>query len=791
MSLAADDPQVIGEYRLLGRLGTGGMGTVFLGRSPSGREVAVKVIHEQYSADPDFRARFRQEIAAVRRVSGAFTASVLDADPDAVRPWMATQYVPGPTLAQLLDEQGPLGDVELRLLGLGLVEALRDIHRVGVVHRDLKPANVLMAADGPRVIDFGVSRAVGNKPITVTGNVMGTPPFMSPEQLNSPRTVGPASDVFSLATLLVYAAVGHGPFDSDSPFMTAYAVVHERPVLDGVREPLRGILEYCLVKEPEERPEIAELGTLLRRWRPEAAPADAPGAARRDVDDPDTMVVRRGAGQAGRDDVPAVPAVGDTPAPPSSPPRSALRSRSVRIVAAVALLLAVTAGGLVLSLPWGGGESGAPDAGGAAGSAPWRDPQPGGSGEALPTGWRSWQTTLPPADSGATGPVEEVRCTADGTAAVHCGGRSVRTVRLDAATGTVLWRAPQPPTAPGTREIGDSTPSAPARLARATAVFAVETLSDAAHRLVALDSRDGRRLWHRPVGRPPSGTDAPAVLGGLVVAPAADLRAVVARDTATGATRWTSPNPAGLTCVPYALGGKPYGTCVDPDDETGDRTYVRYSPDDGRRKTLAAYGRDHDRLGVSQGLLVFARWGRAGDAAQHAHHEGSYSSLVLVDPAGVRAPRALPLPGTPQGRPVLRGGTVYFVHHWGTVSAYDARTGSRHWTRETGVRGLGAPETGPGDATLYVPSLSGRVVALNSRTGEETWRSGHRGAPPAAYHGTSVLRVGGGLVVTGAGGTVFSLDPADPGLRPGGEEPPGGPPPPGENTPPPPPPRRP
>jgi outer membrane protein assembly factor BamB len=219
--------------------------------------------------------------------------------------------------------------------------------------------------------------------------------------------------------------------------------------------------------------------------------------------------------------------------------------------------------------------------------------------------------------------------------------------------------------------------------------------------------------------------------------------------------------------------------CVDPADEAGDRTYVRYSPGDGKRRDVVTYGRDHDRLGVSEGLLVFGKWGRAGDAAQHAHYEGSYSSLVLVDPAGVRAPRTLPLPGTPQGRPVLRGGTVYFVHHWGTVSAYDVRTGERRWVKDTGVRGLGAPETDAGGGTLYVPSLSGRVVALDSRTGGERWRSGHRGAPPAAYHGTSVLRVGGALVVTGAGGTVFSLDPADPRLRPGEDGPPEGPPPPG------------
>ncbi|GAA3488008.1 serine/threonine-protein kinase [Streptomyces cremeus] len=659
MSLAADDPQVVGEYRILGRLGTGGMGTVFLARSASGREVAVKVIHEQYSADPDFRARFKREIAAARQVSGAFTASVVDADADAARPWMATQYVPGPTLAQLLEEQGPLGDAELRLLALGLVEALRDIHRVGVVHRDLKPANVLMAADGPRVIDFGVSRAVGNAPLTVTGNVMGTPPFMSPEQLNSPRSVGPASDVFSLATLLVYAAAGRGPFDSDSPFMTAYAVVHEPPVLDGVREPLRGILEYCLVKEPDERPDLAELAGLLRKWRP-AGSESGGGGGTAAAGDPDTMVVRR-RGEA------------HSPAPP--------RARRVRVAALAGLLLAAGAGGLLLLLPdakdargAGGAEGGVAVQSSSGARAPLR------SGERLPTGWRSWQAVLPPATVGTTGPVEAVRCTADGAVAVHCGGGSVRTVRLDAATGTVLWRAPQPPTASGTRGAGDSSPS---QLAGGKAVFVVETLSDAAHRLVALDSRDGRRLWHRPVGRPAAARE-PAVLGGLVAAPSADLRAVVARDTATGDARWTSPNPAGLACVPYEIEGVLYGTCSDPGKEDGPRTYVRYASGSGGRTTVTEQAADRDRLGLSGGPVGSSRSGRGRRTPAGTRITRAVTPVSSWSIPRARGPRAR------SGSPVRRRGG----RCCGATRCTSCTTGgrSRRTTRAAGGRaGRGTP----------------------------------------------------------------------------------------------------
>ncbi|POX47178.1 endo alpha-1,4 polygalactosaminidase [Streptomyces sp. Ru72] len=269
----------IGGYALVDRLGSGGMGVVYLGRSASGRQVAVKVVHAQYAQDEEFRTRFRQEVAAVRRVSGAFTAPVVDADPDAEQPWMATLFVPGRTLAQAIAEEGPLGGREVRTLALGLVEALRDIHRAGVVHRDLKPSNVLMAEDGPRVIDFGISHAADNQALTVTGRLIGTPPFMSPEQFSAPRDVTAASDVFSLGSLLVYAATGNRPFDGGSPYLTGYQVMYEAPVLDGVAEPLRSIAERCLDKDPAARPEVDELHRMLRTLPDSATPArTAPSA---------------------------------------------------------------------------------------------------------------------------------------------------------------------------------------------------------------------------------------------------------------------------------------------------------------------------------------------------------------------------------------------------------------------------------------------------------------------------------------------------------------------------------
>ncbi|WP_249025399.1 serine/threonine-protein kinase, partial [Streptomyces sparsogenes] len=260
----AEDPEYAGSYRLEARLGSGGMGVVHLARSASGRRLAVKVVHAEYAEDTEFRARFRQEVAAARRVSGAFTAPVVDADPDGERPWMATLYIPGPTLAEHVKRNGPLESGDLVRLAAGLAEALRDIHRAGVVHRDLKPSNVLLAGDGPKVIDFGISRPSDSELRTETGKLIGTPPFMAPEQFQRPRHVGPAADVFALGSLLVHAATGRGPFESESPYIVAYQVVHDEADLGGVPSVLLPLVQRCLAKDPAQRPTPDALMTVLR-----------------------------------------------------------------------------------------------------------------------------------------------------------------------------------------------------------------------------------------------------------------------------------------------------------------------------------------------------------------------------------------------------------------------------------------------------------------------------------------------------------------------------------------------
>ncbi|WP_229868317.1 serine/threonine-protein kinase, partial [Streptomyces chryseus] len=260
----AEHPEYAGQYRLEAVLGSGGMGVVHLATSGSGLRLAVKVVHADFAADPEFRARFRQEVSAARRVSGAFTAPVVDADTDAERPWMATLFIEGPTLAERVKRNGPLDTEELLRLGAGLAESLRDIHRAGVVHRDLKPSNVLLAADGPKVIDFGISRPTDSDLRTETGKLIGTPPFMAPEQFQRPREVGPAADVFAMGSVLVHAATGRGPFDSDSPYIVAYQVVHDEPDLTGVPDALVPLFARCLAKEPADRPTPDALMAALR-----------------------------------------------------------------------------------------------------------------------------------------------------------------------------------------------------------------------------------------------------------------------------------------------------------------------------------------------------------------------------------------------------------------------------------------------------------------------------------------------------------------------------------------------
>jgi hypothetical protein len=285
--LAGDDPAEVAGYRLRARLGAGGMGRVYLALTAGGRPVALKIVRPELGDDQDFRVRFQQEVAAARLVHGLYTAQVLAADPDASPPWLVTAYVPGPSLQQAVAAHGPLPSDTVLLLIAGVAEALQAIHAAGLVHRDLKPSNVLLAADGPRVIDFGIARALDATTVTRTGMRMGSPGFMAPEQAEGlPST--PAIDVFALGSVATYAALGRTPFGEGNDAAMLYRIVHQAPDLDGCPPSLRGLIERCLAKAPAERPSPGEIISecrartaghtlpIVQAWLPAAVSADLP-----------------------------------------------------------------------------------------------------------------------------------------------------------------------------------------------------------------------------------------------------------------------------------------------------------------------------------------------------------------------------------------------------------------------------------------------------------------------------------------------------------------------------------
>ncbi|MEV7420287.1 protein kinase [Streptomyces sp. NPDC089919] len=334
--LAFGDPQQIGDYRLLARLGAGGMGQVFLARSARGRTVAVKLVHEDLARQPEFRDRFRREVAAARRVGGEWTAPVLDADTEAAVPWLATGYVAGPDLRTVVGRtHGPLPGRSVRILAAGLAHALRDVHAAGLVHRDLKPSNVLVTLDGPRVIDFGIARALDEdehgKGWTRTGELIGSPGFLAPEQVRG-EPVTAACDVFCLGSVLAYAASGVLPFGEAGgagagPAALLLRIAEAEPELAGVPEPLRGLVRDCLHKDPGARPTPADVlarvgagetvadGKALEPWLPAPLVAQLGRHAVRLLDREDagpvreTVIVPEPGSAPAAPDRPAVPAV--------------------------------------------------------------------------------------------------------------------------------------------------------------------------------------------------------------------------------------------------------------------------------------------------------------------------------------------------------------------------------------------------------------------------------------------------------------------------------------------------
>jgi serine/threonine protein kinase len=349
--LHASDPVAIGDFQLLARLGGGGMGQLYLGRRPDGSTAAVKVIRSDLAHQKDFRARFRREIAAAGQADGPFTARVLAADPDGIPPWLAVEYIAGPSLLDAVEQHGKLPEQTVRALMAGLAAGLVHLHQLGLVHRDLKPGNVLLAANGPRIIDFGVSRVLDSSTITQTGQLLGSPGFMSPEQAVGTSPAGPPTDVFALGALMSYVLTGSSLFGTGQTPAIVYRIVHEQPSLDGVPESMRELLTECLAKDPADRPtarqvcdRLAAVDFSTTSWLPDEVSADIE-RRRAELAAADSPLRDESAETMLRPRPVATPAVAE--------PRAAAPGRAGRraaLVAGVAALVVLAGGGTALAL---------------------------------------------------------------------------------------------------------------------------------------------------------------------------------------------------------------------------------------------------------------------------------------------------------------------------------------------------------------------------------------------------------------------------------------------------------
>ncbi|MBV7700942.1 PQQ-binding-like beta-propeller repeat protein [Streptomyces sp. TRM70350] len=717
----AESQRYAGQYLLEARLGSGGMGVVHLARSTSGLRLAVKVVHAEFAQDPEFRGRFRQEVGAARRVSGAFTAPVVDADPDAERPWMATLFIPGPTLSEYVKRNGALPPARLRQLMAGLAEALRDIHRAGVVHRDLKPSNVLLAEDGPKVIDFGISRPSDSELRTETGKLIGTPPFMAPEQFRRPRDVGPAADVFALGSVIVHAATGSGPFDSDSPYLVAYQVVHEEADLTGVPQELAPLVARCLAKEPEDRPTpdelMAELRSLSASYDTQAfIPEQRTGEqsfdldphGKRPGDDRPTHRRRR---------VPAAPAAAATDAAATDAAaadvpakrRPKRRRRWVAVVAGAAVL-ALGAGALVL-----------------AGTEGTEVP----AGQAQAQRFRAWDVELSARGVEASGMPQ---C-AYGGGTLYCTRPGVLAAAVDPLDGKVKWARA------GADQRADGNVQPPV-----LAGGLLHVVAEGSRRLVALDPATGQTRWTQDIARYDGRI---AHVGGVVLLTGPDST-VTALDAATGEWKWRH-KVTGLTQpvfqsyggrVAYAVNADGAGTRVTAvDPETGG---VRW-----QRRLAGALS----LVGAREGVLWFT-----STSASYADTD----AVVRYDAARDSRRRValrFPVAGA---QAVVARETVYLLGADGALTAVDTGSAEQRWRLQTSVSFPSAPVVA--GERLYFSAGDGRVVAVDTGKGALL---GQTDARPGTARGSVVSGLpspvaADGKVFAGApDGVLFGVDGGD------------------------------
>lgn len=361
--LDPSDPQELGGYELLGRIGAGGMGVVYLAETRTGRKLALKAILKEYVQDPEFRTRFRAEVATAMKVRGRFLATVIDADPEGAQPWLAVEYVAGPSLTAVVRAQGPLPEPDVRRVVAGVAEALRSVHQAGIVHRDLKPSNILLGQEGPFVIDFGIAKALDSTSLTRTGLKVGTPSFMAPEQVRGSIST-PAADVWALGAVALYAATGQRAFGEGDTTVVYYRVVHEEPDLSTCPAWLLPLVQACLAKDPEARPGLQEVLDFLNDVPDSLRAASAkvapgPGIPNVVIDDDDVTALRND-----ETVLKVAPQAPTTPDPePEAPRRSPLSRPLTWIVAAAGVLIVGgVATALLVGMPSGQADADA-DAG--------------------------------------------------------------------------------------------------------------------------------------------------------------------------------------------------------------------------------------------------------------------------------------------------------------------------------------------------------------------------------------------------------------------------------------------
>ncbi|WP_189707062.1 outer membrane protein assembly factor BamB family protein [Streptomyces phaeofaciens] len=696
--LEAGDPRLVGRYRIVARLGAGGMGQVYLGRSPGGRPVAVKVVRPELAGDEEFRRRFARETAAARRVNGAFTAGVVDADPEASPPWLATVFVPGMSLGEALSEHGPWPEQPTLALGAGLAEALEAIHGAGVIHRDLKPSNVLLAVDGPRVIDFGISRAVEVTMLTQlthAGTVVGTPGFMSPEQLTG-EPVGTPSDVFSVGAVLVYVATGTGPFGTGPANALNFRTVYEAPELTRVPPVLRDIVTDCLAKDPARRPGVA---ALLGRL------AEAGGAAGGEgllTEEPEWMPatvaqeVREQTSAALPRTPPPLPAPAPEPTPGPEPvPRPPASDRPAAPATPVGAAGTAGSGHERTASPAPPPPTTPPPAAPVVHRAP---PQPWGPpAPRMPspprTGWPPPVLAGPPVPPPSRSPSRRSLLLGLSAAAAAAGlGGAYAGWKMLGGDGD-----------PSTKPTPDPSSGSPS-------VNSSEDVTEPA----------GEKLWAFDTGD--IVRSSPAWVDGVVYI-GSDCGCLYALDAGSGDEKWSYHIGADVRSSPTVANGIVYiggddGNLHAVNATTGTKEWTYDTGADVRSSPTVADGTVY--IGSDDGNLHAVN-------ATTGTKEWTYDTGADV-----------------RSSPTVANGTVYVGSDCGCLYALDSVTGRQKWSFHIG--GSSAPGSpAVDDGVVYMGADSGHLYAVDAASGEKNWQFSTGGVPetrPLVLDG--VVCVGGG-----------------------------------------------